>query len=221
MTARSLTRASFIAAIAGSALLAAAPTALAARNPDAEQFAQTSAAQALQALAGDGAITPQREQTFQQLMGTFSDVPRIANFVLGRYAVQLRADPQLRAAWVDVFRDYAFAVYEAQLDRYRGATITVTNSIERIPGQDVIVRTEMAPRGQARPLPVQWRLLRTGNTWKVVDVSLILDGNEIWLAQQQQRDFLAMLDSNHGDIQALMAHVRSTTANMRQHSARG
>ncbi|HVZ98914.1 MAG TPA: ABC transporter substrate-binding protein [Caulobacterales bacterium] len=217
MTARTFTRASFIASLAGAGLVLAAPAAHAARNADAEAFAQSSATQALNAIS-----QPQgREQTFQTLMSQFADVPRIANFVLGRYAVQLRNDPALRSAWVDVFRDYAFAVYMAQLDRYRGAQISVTNSIERIPGQDVVVRTEMAPRGQSRPLPVQWRLLKNGDSWKVVDVSLILDGNEIWLAQQQQRDFLAMLDANHGDIQALMAHVRSSTANLRQRSARG
>ncbi|MES1199372.1 MAG: ABC transporter substrate-binding protein [Pseudomonadota bacterium] len=216
MTARTLTRASFLAAIAGAALVVTAPAAHAARDPEAEQFAQTNAAAAIAAISA-----PQdRERTFQTLMSQFSDVPRIANFVLGRYAVQLRNNPQLRTAWVDVFRDYAFAVYEAQLDRYRGATIRVTNSIERVPGQDVIVRTEMAPRGSSRPLPVQWRLLKTGASWKVVDVSLILDGNEIWLAQQQQRDFLAFLDTNHGDIQALINHVRNNTAQMRQ-SVRG
>ncbi|HVY85369.1 MAG TPA: ABC transporter substrate-binding protein [Caulobacterales bacterium] len=216
MTARSLTRASFLAAIAGAALVLTAPAAHAARNADAEQFAQANAQAALQAISANQS----REQTFQTLMSQFADVPRIANFVLGRYAVQLRSNAQLRAAWVDVFRDYAFAVYEAQLDRYRGAAIRVTNSVERIPGQDVIVRTEMAPRGSSRPLPVQWRLLRNGASWKVVDVSLILDGNEIWLAQQQQRDFLAFLDTNHGDVQALINHVRTNTAQMRQ-AARG
>ncbi len=69
------------------------------------------------------------------------------------------------------------------------------------------------------PLPVQWRLLRSGEVWKVVDVSLILEGNEIWLAQQQQRDFLAALDRNNGDIRALITDVRGLTTTLHQRIA--
>jgi ABC-type transporter MlaC component len=63
---------------------------------------------------------------------------------------------------------------------------------------------------------VQWRILRSGDAWKVVDVSLLVDGNQIWLAQQQQRDFLAQLDANNGNIRGLMSSLRETTASMRQ-----
>jgi ABC-type transporter MlaC component len=63
---------------------------------------------------------------------------------------------------------------------------------------------------------VQWRLLRSGDAWKVVDVSLILEGNQIWLAQQQQRDFLAQLDRNNGNIRSLMTELRTVTASMRE-----
>jgi ABC-type transporter MlaC component len=62
---------------------------------------------------------------------------------------------------------------------------------------------------------VQWRLLRTGEVWKVVDVSLIIEGNEIWLAQQQQRDFLAELDRNNGNIRSLLGEVQGMTNSMR------
>jgi hypothetical protein len=48
-----------------------------------------------------------------------------------------------------------------------------------------------------------------------VDVSLVLEGNQIWLAQQQQRDFLAQLDRNNGDIPGLMSSIRELTASMR------
>jgi ABC-type transporter MlaC component len=149
-------------------------------------------------------------------MSQFADMPRIANFVLGRYGAQLRADAALRAEWNRTFQDYAIAVYEAQLEQYSTSTLRVVNSIERVPGRDVIVVSEMSPRGSSRPLRVQWRMLLTGDTWKVVDVSLIDNGSEIWLAQQQQRDFLAALDRNNGDIHALITTVRGQTASMRQ-----
>lgn len=216
MTTFSFSRAGFLAALTGAALMTAAPLAHAARNSEAEQYVQSNASSALQTLSNRSVTPAQRQQTFHQLMTQFADMPRIATFVLGVHGRQLRSDAQLRTDWNRAFAEYALAVYEDQLDRYRGNVIRVTGSIERVPGTDVIVQSEIMPRGQTRPLPVQWRLLRSGNAWKVVDVSLVLEGNEIWLAQQQQRDFLAILDRNDGDIRALIGDVNGMTQRMRQ-----
>lgn len=215
MTARSMTRAGFIAAIAAGVALTATP-AFAARNGDAERYVQENGTVALRTLADRSVPAAQRRQTFDRLMQQFSDMPRIANFVLGRYGSQLRSDAALRQEWTRAFQEYAIAVYEDRLERYSGSTLRVTGSVERVAGRDVIVNTELAPRGGGRALPVQWRLLRTGEQWKVVDVSLLLDGNQIWLAQQQQREFLAALDRNNGNIRALMGDIRTLTAEMRE-----
>ncbi len=209
------TRSGALAALAGLALTALAPAAHAARNQPAETYVQTQATAALASLSNRAQGADARQRQFAQLMQRFADMPRIATYVLGRYATPLRADVALRNEWLSVFQDYCIAVYEDQLDRYRGE-IRVTDSIERVPGRDVIVRSLMNPADGGRPLPVQWRMLKVGETWKVVDVSLVLDGNEIWLAQQQQRDFLAQLDRNNGDVRALMQNVRQTTATLRQ-----
>jgi len=211
-----LSRAAFIAGLMGIGVLAAAPDAHAARNADAETYVQENASAALRALGDRSVSSAQRRQTFNRLMTQFSDMPRIANFVLGRYGAQLRTDAALRNEWNETFREYSIAVYEDRLDSYSGAGIRVTNSVERVAGRDVIVSSEIQPRGSARAMPVQWRLLRSGNAWKVVDVSLILEGNQIWLAQQQQSEFLAVLGRNNGDIRALMANLRTMTASMRE-----
>lgn len=221
MKTHSLTRATFMAAVVGLSLIAVAP-AHAARNADAERYVQENATEALRTLGDRSVPIAQRRQTFNALMTRFGDIPRVASFVLGRYGAQLRSDAALRSEWLAAFQDYSIAVYETQLDRYSGGTIRVTGSVERVPGRDVIVSSEIAPRGAARPLPVQWRMLRSGNTWKVVDVSLLIDGNQIWLAQQQQAEFLAFLGRNNGDIRALIGNVRGLTASMRQRAvARG
>jgi len=202
-------------------MLATAPNALAARDTAAETYVQQNASQALQTLGNHGVSAAERRRLFDVLMRQFSDMDRIALFVLGRYSTQLRADPALRTLWVNTFKDYAVAVYEDQLQAYSGSNIRVTGSTERIAGRDIVVNSEITPRGQ-RPLPVQWRLLRSGDAWKVFDVSLIFEGgNQIWLAQAQQLDFLSQLDQNHGDIRGLIARVQQTTASLRQHAAAG
>jgi phospholipid transport system substrate-binding protein len=199
----------------GAGLFATAAPACAARNADAEQYVQENASRALRTLGDRSLASTQRRQTFDRLMAQFSDMPRIANFVLGRYSGQLRADPALRSEWTRAFQDYAVAVYEDRLGRFSGSAIRVTGSTERIAGRDVIVTSELQPNDGGRATTVQWRMLRSGNTWKVVDVSLVLEGNQIWLAQQQQRDFLAQLDRNNGDIPGLMSSIRELTASMR------
>ena len=215
MTKPTYTRAAFLSALVGIGAFAMAPAAYAARNADAEAYVQRNAAEALRTLGDMSISSSQRRQTFDQLMARFADMPRIANFVLGRYATRLRTDAALRSDWNSAFQDYIIAIYETQLDRYSGGVVQVTGSIERIPGRDVIVLSQITPRGAARPLPVQWRVLRSGDVWKAVDISLVIDGNEIWVGQQQQRDFLAALDRNSGDVRALMSTIREQTTAMR------
>jgi phospholipid transport system substrate-binding protein len=216
VTVRTFTRATLLSAMLSVAALVAAPAAYAERNAEAEAYVQTNATSALQALANTSPTA--RTQTFTTLMTRFADMPRIASFVLGRYSTQLRTDAALRADWNRVFQDYAIASYESNLTRYSANAIRVTNSVERVPGRDVIVRSEIAqPSG--RPMPVQWRLMRTGESWKVVDVSLVLDGSEIWLAQQQQAEFLAALDRLNGNIRGLMTNLQTQTTTMRERAA--
>jgi phospholipid transport system substrate-binding protein len=215
VTARSFTRAAFIAALAGAGLVAAAPLAHAARDQAAEQYVQQNAARALATLGDRSMSASQRQQTFARLMSEFADMRRISTYVLGRYGSELRSNATLRSEWQRTFQDYAVAVYEDRLERFSGSTIRVIDS--RINNSSVDVVSEITPRGQSRPMRVQWRLTRSGDTWKVFDIQLAFEGgNAIWLGAQQQMDFLAILDSNDGDIQALMTRLRGQTASMRQ-----
>lgn len=217
MTARYLTRAGFLAAIMSVGAFAIAPAAHAARNTEAEQYVQANATEALSTLANTRVSPAQRQQTFYALIQRFSDMPRIAGFVLGRYGAQLRNDTALRAEWTQAFEDYSIAVYELRLGAFNGSTVRVTGSIERS-ADDVIVQSEMVPQS-GRAQPVQWRLIRRNGVWKVNDVSVILEGNQIWLAQQQQGEFLSRLERNNGDIRALVTDIRQRTASIRERVA--
>lgn len=218
MTARSVTRAAFLSGMVGFGMLVSAPAAFAARNTEAEEYVQTNATRALAVLANRDVGSSQRQQTFYQLIQRFADMPRIAAFVLGRYAGQLRSDQELRAEWTQAFEDYSIAVYELRLGAFDGSTVRVTGSTVRS-ADDVIVESQMVPSNGGRPQPVQWRIIRRGGAWKVNDVSVILEGNQIWLAQQQQGDFLSRLDRNNGDVRALTTDIRQRTASIRQRVA--
>jgi phospholipid transport system substrate-binding protein len=217
VTVLSLTRSAMIASMMGVALLAAAP-AHAARNIEAENYVQANATAALAALANRNVSASQRQATFQTLIQRFADMPRIAAFVLGRYGAQLSNNPALRDEWINAFEEYSIAVYELRLGAFDGSTVRVIGSTERNPN-DVIVQSEMVPRSGGRAQPVQWRIIRRNGVWKVNDVSVILDGNQIWLAQQQQGEFLSRLDRNGGDVRALTTDIRQRTASIRERVA--
>jgi phospholipid transport system substrate-binding protein len=205
----------FSAVAAAVALVATAAAPVSAADPAAEQYVTLNANQALATLSDRNLTSADRQARFRVLMQRFADVPSISNFVLGANAAgQLRANPALNAEWQQVFMDYSVAVYEDQLDQFRGNEVRVTGSVERVPGRDVVVKSTITPRGATQAMPVQWRIVKRGQAWKVVDVSLVLDRNEVWLAQRQQRDFANILGAR-GDVRALITAVRQQTEQMR------
>jgi phospholipid transport system substrate-binding protein len=218
VTARSFTRAAIVAGMISLGALASAPAAYAVRNTEAENYVQANATRALAALGDNSVSETQRQQTFNTLIQRFADMPRIAGFVLGRYGAQLRNDAALRNQWIEAFEDYSIAVYDLRLGAFNGSTVRVIGSIERS-ADDVIVQSEMVPANGGRAQPVEWRLIRRNGVWKVNDVSVILDGNQIWLAQQQQGEFLARLDRNNGNVADLVADLRQRTASIRDRVA--
>lgn len=213
-----------VLALAGSFALVAANIAPSAASQATESYVQQNAQQVLTGL-GAAKNADQRRTEFSALMDKFADMPRVADYVLGKYARTARANPALYKEWVATFKEYGLAVYEDQLDQYRGRAIKVA------PGQSEdttingraysVVKSQIVlPTGQ--PFLVNWRLVQTGETWRVVDVALKLEDTVIWLAIQQQQDFLARLDKNGGDITKLIADVKGLTVQMRKNiSARG
>jgi phospholipid transport system substrate-binding protein len=212
-----------VLALAGGFALAAANVAPASASQATEAYVQTNAQLVLNNLA-QAKSAAQRQAEFSTLMDKFADMPRVADYVLGKYARTARANPAQYKLWQETFKQYGLAVYESQLDQYRGRAIKVLPGSEdsTINGREYsVVKSQIVlPTGQ--PFLVNWRLLKEGETWRVVDVALKLDETVIWLAIQQQQDFLARLDKNGGDIAKLTTLVRQLTAEMRtQISSRG
>ncbi|NDC57803.1 MAG: ABC transporter substrate-binding protein [Alphaproteobacteria bacterium] len=211
-----------VAAFAFVAVAAAAGPAFADRA--AEDYVAKNAPLALSTLNAKNLSPIERQAAFGKLFDQFADLPRIADFVLGRYARNARADDALYKDWISTYREYSIAVYQDQLDQYRGNTIRILAGSKdaTINGRFYsVVRSEILRPGQ-KPLEVQWRLLRNAEgTFRVVDVAVQLEENVVWLAIQQQAEFLAFLDRNKGDVRALLSDVKRQTQTMRARIASG
>ncbi len=187
----------------GAAVLTVASPALAqnARDPGAEAFVQAKAQKVISVLANKGMSDAQKKQVFHQAVDELADVPRITNFVLGKYARTIT--PDQRARFTPVFRTYAENVYQSRIDDYRGEQLKVTGSVVRKPG-DVIVNSVVSGGQLDQPVQVSWRVLGGGQTWKVVDVQF----KGIWLAITQQQDFVSTIDNAGGNIDVLINQLQ-------------
>jgi phospholipid transport system substrate-binding protein len=186
-------------------LLAPAPASAQARDAQAEAFVTAQSQRALNILNNRALSQGQKAAQFRSFVDQAADVPRITNFVLGKYNRTIT--PAQRAQFTQVFREYASNVYETRLDEYKGERFQVTGSQVRKAGSDVVV-TSLVSGGQMRqPQTVRWRVIRGPAGWRVVDVEVL----GVWLAITQQQDFVATIDNAGGNINALISQLRAQT----------
>ena len=199
---RRLVQLALTAAVGLGALSAAAPAlAQSPRDAGAEQFVQTKAQRVIGVLADKGQSVAQKKATFHTAIDELADVPKITNFVLGKYARTVTPDQRTRFA--AAFRVYAENVYQNRIDDYHGETLKVTGSTVRKPG-DVIVNTAISGGQVGQPLPVSWRVMGGGSAWKVVDVQF----KGVWLAITQQQDFVSTIDNAGGNVDVLISQLQ-------------
>lgn len=176
-----------------------------------EAYVQKNANEVLATLNSPDLSSQERTAKFSEYMDQFADFDAISNFVIGKYS--RRFSQAELTAYRKAFREYAMAVYENELDAYRGEAVTVKNSVDRS-ATDSIVNT-VIKRQDGRDMDVRWRVQGKEGNYQVVDVALNLDGNLIWLAIEQRAQFIALLDQNNGSAQVLIDKINSMTKNVK------
>jgi len=176
-----------------------------------EAYVQKNASEVPQSLNNPKLSAAERTATFSKYMDTFTDLDAVSNFVIGKYARRF-TDAEL-TKYRKAFRTYALAVYEFQLDAYRGEAVVVKNSVDRSE-TDSIVNT-VIKRQDGKDMDVRWRVQGKDGDYQVIDVALNLDGNLIWLAIEQRAQFIALLDRSNGSADALIKKIDSMTAELK------
>jgi phospholipid transport system substrate-binding protein len=200
-----------VAVLASGILLAPGIVPQAQASAAAEAFVRTNVDRGLQILSNPNLSKAQRQEQFRGFLLTLTDLRRIALYALG--PARRGATPADLEAFVEAFRNYAFAVYGAEFSKYGGQTLRVTGSYERGPG-DELVRTVLvdpqAPAGQ-QPIEVDFRVYGSGGHFSVVDIVVA----NIDLAITEQDDFGAFLSQHNNDIRALTANLQQRAARVR------
>ncbi len=204
-------------AIAG-ALAASVGVAPAFADQKSESYVESKANYVLEVLNDSALSDDARAAKFSEFMNTFADFRSIARRVLGPATRQM-SEAQLEAYYT-AFENYAVAVYQDQLDQFRGEEIRVTGSRD-LSDRNSHVASLIKSSDTGKDVEVIWDVLesRDGSKYLVRDVALNIGGNnQFWLAVDQHQDFQAFLKRNNNDIDALIANINEMTAAMNARS---
>lgn len=192
-------------------LAAAAPAALA--DKKSEAFVQANADSVLQVLNDRSLTSEAREKKFGEYMNKFAHMPSIARRVIGVKARSLSEAEFNR--YYKMFETYAMEVYQVHFDQFRGESLRVTGSKDDGP-QRSTVESIIKSSQTGKDTKVYWDVLLSndGKSYRVRDVGIELGGSVLWLAQEQQAQFVSFLDRNGGDIDKLIGRINVLLADM-------
>lgn len=171
-------------------------------GPDAEAFTQRLIDQGVQILRNTA--DPGRKAKFRDFITQYADVRKTARFTLGNYA--RTAAPADVDVFVEAFKDYAVAIYETQLDKYKGESLKVVGSVDNKPG-DYIVKTVVQGGSGSDAMRIDFRMSGGNGAYKFYDISV----EGAWLGISQQEQFKSFLEQNRGSVPALTADLKART----------
>jgi phospholipid transport system substrate-binding protein len=184
------------------AIIFSAPAAFAAAANAAESFVQQNIDKGY-AILNASLSDEQRRAQFRTFMLGLTDTRRIGLFTLGQYANGAsKADLD---AFNDAFLDYAVAVYESRLSKYKGQTLKVTGSSERA-ADDVVVNADVVNPNSSngQPFKVGFRVRKTSDGRPII-TDMQVEG--VWLALSQRSDFTGFLQQHGGSLAALTENL--------------
>jgi len=222
MTAPHVNRRIALFGLAGLATALSVAPAFATRDTTLETYVADNVRQALAVVTNPNLDARGRQQAFGEQMRRFADVERLAINVLGRYGQAMVADPARARRWIQTFTAYSMAVYESQFNAFLPNTFSVTGSRVTRPNADAIVNSQITRRGAARPVAVDWRLLRgRDGQWRVLDLRTVFEGSEVWLSENQTTDFIALIESNNRDLERFITAVQQQTTTLQNRITSG
>jgi phospholipid transport system substrate-binding protein len=188
-----------------------APTAFA--DKKSEAFVQANANTVLGVLNDKSLTADAREKKFFEYMNKFAHMPSIARRVIGTNSRSLSQAEFDR--YYKIFETYAMEVYQVHFDQFRGEGLRVTGSKDD-GAQRSTVESVIKNSQTGKDTKVYWDVLlsQDGKSYRVRDVGIELGGSVLWLAQEQQAQFVNYLDRNNGSIDKLIGRINVLLADM-------
>ncbi|MEQ1890693.1 MAG: ABC transporter substrate-binding protein [Alphaproteobacteria bacterium] len=148
---------------------------------------------------------PERFARFRTLLSQGVDLPRVGRFVLGAH--WRRADAAQQAEYQSLFSNYIIAAYAGRLKDYTDAKIAVKDATPMDKGEHLVATLITHPKNP-EPVHVDWRLREIDGELRVLDMSI----QGISMALTQRSEFSSIIQQNGGDINVLLARLRTAAA---------
>ena len=157
----------------------------------------------LRALLRQPGTGASRAPQLQSIMQERANLPLLARFSAGRAWREMSKGQQ--SEFVEAFSRYVSVTYSRRFDEYSGdPDISVGRAVDA-GRKGILVESPIAvPDGE--PIVVEWLVSDRGGRIEVVD--LVIEG--ISMAATQREEINAMLDKRNGDVDALIAHLKSS-----------
>ncbi len=170
-------------------------------------FVSDFSAQAIHVMADDSLSGPRRYQAFRGLLVDGFDVKAIGRFVLGRY--WRKATEAERSEFTALFEDLIVATYSRKFADYSGQTLKVDAIREE--DEKMAAVSSRILRQQGESIQIDWRLLRRGESWRIVDV--VVEGMSMALSQRS--DYAAVIKRSGGKVEGLLSKLREKVARLK------
>ena len=176
-----------------------------ARAGDAAQaFVQSLSDRATQILQDKSLDKDGRFEAFRVMILNNTDIDRIGDFAIGRYAQAMR-DAGKYDDYKRLFRDYVVRIYASRLSNGTGQSLRIIRSAPLGKTDTLVFCMLDPPKGNpGNPLAVNWRLTTdSANDYKIKDVQIA----GAWMAIEQQSQFQSIISNNKRNPVSLIDYL--------------
>ena len=184
--------------IALSVLLLAAPSSAETFSP--KEFIESLGEETIGAITDPNVSERDRLTEFSRLFRKGFDVDTISRFVLGRY--WCRATDEQKVKYQILFADFIVTTYANRFRQYSNEKLLVDGERTANKRDTIVLSKIKLPEGPA--VRVDWRVRRTGDNHKIVDV--IVEG--VSMAITQRDEFASVIRRGGGRVETLIAELQ-------------
>ena len=182
----------------------------AAQDP-AFSFIQRLSETALMSLTEKNVSRLEREKRVREILRANFDIDTIGRFALGTHWNAATEDQ--RKEYLDLFEDMIVQTYTTRFEDYSGQKLEVKDATDSGKKDTLVSSQVIQPDGP--PLNLEWRVRSKNGQLRVIDV--VVEG--ISMSVTQRSDFSSVIQSNGGDLDALLAMLRERKKNSSGHKS--
>ncbi len=147
----------------------------------------------------------EKDKRFATLFNNALDMKFIGQFVLGRY--WRTATPEQRDAFIKAYREMNIKTWSKRFDEFKGRNFKFIGTTPSNSANQIFVNSEV-PMPEGQPAKVVWRVKKTGDTFKIVDIII----ENVSLAITARNEYSAYIKKSPNGVDDLIKDLQQKVA---------